>query len=720
VRLTVILLGSKLTLATLGASVAARAENAPKKEQAVSFEAVVTAARTDDGLDAQRRLDRTSHGFATAIEVDFEAGARPADALPELVSRAPGATVRSLGGLGQFSAVSVRGSSAQQVGVFLDGVPLDSAMAGLVDLSDLPLDTISTVEIYRGYIPVEFGGATIGGAVNLVGRVHRGPTTLKLDGGIGSFGGRQARLSAASRLGDKESLSGRLGYSGANGDFTFLDDGNTPVVREDDRFAERTNNDYDRLLGHLRLDGERGSWRYAAQQLVVGKEQGLPGVRRAQTSLSRLTTLDGRTVLSAKRTGVGGPGGRLTLVGSLGLQRQRYLVPADELVLPERDQVTRQTDAYLSCRLRLPLWAGAFATAVLDSRGERIEVDERALDGPIGTIASEDARRERYAAGAGVQIEQYGFGGRLVVAPAVRADLLDSHLHVQDGAGEQADLGRDLRTLQASPRLGVRLRLADWLELRSSVGRYFRPPTLLELFGNHATIEGNEGLVPERGVAVDAGLVAEVESGTGSGLYLQTAGFATWSSDLIQWEHAGRIVRPRNVAGARVFGFELGSSAHAWGDRLRIQAAYTLLDTRNEGDELSEHGQPLSGRPRHEVFARLSAGNRFSVDGDPVTLRMFTTHEHTARVFLDPSGRRVLPPRTLHGAGWELLTDGVRVALELRNLLNERVTTWTPPVAGVEPIPVPIANYIGFPLPGRTIWLSVAMDVSPSTGDRSR
>ncbi|MFY0541656.1 TonB-dependent receptor [Nannocystis pusilla] len=120
-----------------------------------------------DGLDAQRRLDAQRPGFHTAIELAAERGARSADGLPEILARSAGATVRSLGGLGQYSALSLRGSSAQQVALFLDGVPLSAGSGGVVNLADLPLDALGAVTIYRGLVPIAYGGAALGGAVDL-------------------------------------------------------------------------------------------------------------------------------------------------------------------------------------------------------------------------------------------------------------------------------------------------------------------------------------------------------------------------------------------------------------------------------------------------------------------------------------------------------------------------------------------------------------------------
>ncbi|HLT36277.1 MAG TPA: hypothetical protein VK034_08325, partial [Enhygromyxa sp.] len=55
-----------------------------------------------DGLAAQRALSRRNVGFVTAIDLAAEPDRRPADDLARVISRAPGVTVRSIGGLGQF------------------------------------------------------------------------------------------------------------------------------------------------------------------------------------------------------------------------------------------------------------------------------------------------------------------------------------------------------------------------------------------------------------------------------------------------------------------------------------------------------------------------------------------------------------------------------------------------------------------------------------------
>ena len=682
---------------------------------------VVWGTRIGDGLDAQRKLDRTSSGFGTAIELEAEYGARPAEALPEIVARTPGATVRSIGGLGQFSSVSLRGSSGQQVAIFLDGIPLGSGFGGVTNLADLPLDTLHAVELYRGYVPVTFGGATIGGAVNLVGRMYQGPTLLQGTSGWGSYQTREIRAFAATPISSTDSTAVRFGYSGSKGNFPFYDTNRTPLVTQDDKTSIRANNGYDRFLGQLRWDGIHSNWRYGLQQLFLWKRQGIPGILNATST--KLENLHLKTIASAKRSSAFLPGGTLWLLGGMGVHRRHFRDPKSEIGIANNDEETNSLDAYISPRLRLPLWKNGFVTASIDGRAEWIQVTNHNPVNPLSQAPSGDARRSRLSYGLATQVEQFLWKSRVVLAPAMRIDSLHSRFAVSEKMGEQDDQGQNSTQISVSPRLGIRLRLFPWLELRTSAGRYFRPPSLLELFGDQGFTVGNEGLTAEKGTTIDAGFVIDRTTNKRSGLYTQIAGFATWSSDLIQWIQAGPVIRPTNVAGARVYGTEMGLSAYGWHQRVQLQANYTYLRSRNHSSEVEQHNKPLPGRPKHNAFLRLSIGNVIRIDQTTVYPRFSYNMEYLSGNFLDPSGRLRVPKRVLHGLGAEITVGTVKIGAELRNLLDARTTTWTPPVRNAGTIPVPVSDFIGYPLPGRSFWLNATLRhqfASDSTQDKNR
>ena len=94
-------------------------------------------------------LDSTA--FATVIHADEFADR--VTTVEELLRETVGVQVSSLGGA--FATVSIRGSTAEQVVVYLDGVPLNRALGGGVNLADLPLAQIESIEVYRSFTPAK-------------------------------------------------------------------------------------------------------------------------------------------------------------------------------------------------------------------------------------------------------------------------------------------------------------------------------------------------------------------------------------------------------------------------------------------------------------------------------------------------------------------------------------------------------------------------------------
>ena len=105
---------------------------------------------------------------ASATVVEAERFAGELKGVAELAATAPGVAIRSYGGLGQLTTISIRGSSSGGVRVLLDGIPLDTAAGGGVDLSTIPLHWVDRVEVVRGAEGAYFGAGALGGAVNVV------------------------------------------------------------------------------------------------------------------------------------------------------------------------------------------------------------------------------------------------------------------------------------------------------------------------------------------------------------------------------------------------------------------------------------------------------------------------------------------------------------------------------------------------------------------------
>src|SRR5258706_2198038 len=193
------------------AAVVATVASAPAEERLP--EVVVTAPPVRDDAPAPR--DPTA--FASVIET--REAATTVETLTEALSNTVGVQVRRFGGLGDFSTVSVRGFSPGQVQVYLDGVPLSRADNEVVNLSDLPLDAVDHVEVYRGVTPLVFAQSAPGGVVNVVTR-KAGTPFAAASASWGSFDTRKASIAAGGTSGQVDGLVFAQ-YLGSAGDFDF-------------------------------------------------------------------------------------------------------------------------------------------------------------------------------------------------------------------------------------------------------------------------------------------------------------------------------------------------------------------------------------------------------------------------------------------------------------------------------------------------------------------
>ena len=191
----------------IGAAEALSASDAPEFELA----GITVEAKRPDWES------KLSPGTVTVIRPEEYKGEQKD--LPDLLKMVPGVHVREVNGKGQYTVVTVRGSTAAQVGVFVDGVMTNLGGDAAVDISTIPVKNVERIEVYRGYIPARFGGTFIGGVINVV---TKKPTKANISAELGkaSFGGKSASLEVVSPLASGSLLVG-LNYEAAKGDFPY-------------------------------------------------------------------------------------------------------------------------------------------------------------------------------------------------------------------------------------------------------------------------------------------------------------------------------------------------------------------------------------------------------------------------------------------------------------------------------------------------------------------
>jgi outer membrane cobalamin receptor len=655
-------------------------------------EIIVIEGRTPAGArDRERALGAAP--FLTILHPDeHPATASVADA----IGTSAGAQTRSLGGLGAYASVSVRGAAPGHTAVLVDGVPLARLAEVTIDLGHYALDAFGEVELYRGAVPIELGGAGAGSAVNLVTRLGRGERgeRLRASLGAGSYGARHARL----RYGDDHGgvlSSVMLGYQGASGDYTYFTDGGTPLNATDDGYLVRANNHFDQLELAARAGSTDLALARAGGLRLAWKQQGLPGSVAQPAQDASLATID--AIADARGGGrIGAAEARHQ--GYALVERQVLRDPAGELGLGAQDRGYLTLSGGGSTVWAVALGGRHRGTAGLELRGERFRDTDRggARAALVGTRA----------AGAASLAAELALGSALVVSPAARLELVrTAPTPMTEGPDALAAVPPRWDVL-ASPRLMALARLAEELAVKGSAGRYVRLPTLLELFGNRGTIHGSPDLAPERGTSADVGLVwaparaRRTAAGEVDRILIEAAAFATRARDTIALiSTAGFAARAENIGGTQTYGGELVLAARLL-RTLAVTASYTRLVTEQRAIDPNLRGKALPRTPGHLAYARAELARRGAALWADAALQ--------STAYLDQANFQRVPARALVGAGARVpIAFGLAAALSVQNLAGVRVVTIPPDQPIDAPSRTALADLAGFPLPGRSFYLSL-------------
>ena len=222
---------------------------------------------------------------STVIETAQYAG--EVRSVSELLLGSPGVSVHALGGPGQTATLSLRGASADESLILLDGIPLSGPGGGAPDLAALPATLLERMIVTRGVLGAQFGAGALGGAVELVPRSARAGKTFGAEVSAGSFGTGRLALDAALPLGNGSALVALQGDRTAGG-FQYARQ-LTPEIAGAPFFGfQRENADATRGSGLVRLTQEIGA-ATGIDVLLQGSlgERGLPGPASAPTPRTR-------------------------------------------------------------------------------------------------------------------------------------------------------------------------------------------------------------------------------------------------------------------------------------------------------------------------------------------------------------------------------------------------------------------------------------------------
>ncbi len=637
---------------------------------------IVVEAERPSALD--RLLDRS--GFVAMIELG-DAHRRFEDAAT-LLSRLTGVRILQYGGLGSYATVSIRGSSANQVRLFLDGVPLNNAYLGVASIADLPIGDLHRIEIYRGFSPPHLGSSAIGGAINLVsfGESEREDSRLTAAATAGSFGTERLLVSFRSGAG-RARIRTHAAYTRSRGDFTFLDDAATPFNPLDDMTATRLNNDFTswNIIGRAEIDLSHIVELSLSHDALL-REGGVPGIGVNQSLTARSERNTHITYLKAAPE----PILHRRLISDFTLFHSWTADRFHDLggeITSARQETDNRITVYGGNSLlrlyppRLPISLDLF----LETRRERFH--------PVSLVPApmEGPDRLRSVRTLSISSDIRPLGDRLVLTLGGRIEHLTSEFYEEAPFPwlPPTPTGR-VNSTERTPQAGFRWHLYPWLCLKGNWGRYYRIPTFLELFGNVGSVTGNPDLEPERGTNRDIGILLK----WGRILMLDEPFLELVYLDneienlILFFPNSQYTSFPVNIGSASIRGIETSFSGSV-NELLRLSGHYTLLDGRDTGPIPYYNGNRLAGRPVHQASGRVEIKRASWTAG-------YELH-YIGSNYLDQANMTLVPARTIHNALLELSLRGVSFSFEGRNLGDDR-----------------ISDVNGFPLPGRSFYATVS------------
>ena len=651
-----------------------------KKSPATMLDAVVvTATKVDDDFRTGDVDQDTTPVMTTTIErVEFEGKIENID---EIIEKEAGVQVRQSGGLGAFSSVSLRGASSEQVMVFMDGILLNDASGGGVDLSNIALGDVAAIEIYRGATPINFGSSSIGGAVNI--RTLRAEKGLKVNAsaGYGSFNSQKANVFANHKPGRFDYLVS-VDYLASDNDFEFTNDRGTDWNPDDDIEEKRNNAQVEQgnVLAKAGFDFSKDLRLDLMNQTFI-KEQGIPNWINSPLNRTTLDTLRNISTLRLTADNLTNAGINTGTQLSYTFKEEEYDDQGGHIGLG------KQSTTYTTGRVNLDLFAQWL--------GERQDL--------IGTVnlLHEDYEAENHLQNTnpgeshrdtlslGLQDSFFFFGQTLIVTPAARYTWNDDEL--ASGASAFGDSGDDRSRSDdyLTPQIGVLYGPFSWLKLKSNLAKYVRQPSFFELFGDRGLFTGNSELKAEKGVNFDVGAQCDWEIADRwlQRLRLGAAYFRTDAEDLITRTYDARgIGKSVNISGALIQGIEVEGSIEFL-HHFRAVGKLTYQDPENQSEIEAFDGKRLSGRFETAILGRLEAFY--------AGFRIYGELTGESGIYYDTANLRPAPDKEEINAGISYTAGPWRFQVEGKNLADKQYE-----------------DFNGFPLPGRSFFASIMYNFS--------
>ncbi|MDZ7333219.1 MAG: TonB-dependent receptor [candidate division KSB1 bacterium] len=609
--------------------------------------------------------DHRQSQVSAAVEVltPPRLAARNAATVGEALKSIGSVNFNSYDGIAGTQTASIRGANADQVVVLLDGLRLNTAQGGGVDLNLIPVAAIERVELVRGGHSALLGSDAIGGAVQLISKETIDPRGFSygLNSTIGSFGTRALNFSGSHRIG---LMSTFLNYNRlqSDGDFRFK-------LPSSEQTTKRINNDYqgDNFFLKSKLNLNERHQLQAIFHNLIAKKGNAGSVNINPWTNQPMTTPHARAEVDRKLAAVQSEHQlttRFRLEENVFYQVYDYHYQDPDGWAPTDD---RHKNSAIGLQLQGQVLASRYLHVIAGTelRQDRLnstkfKVDDRNIQSIYGL------------AEVNFPWKIFGLLTQWNAIPALRWD------NYSDVAA------------QLSPKFGVLVSTGEitTIGLRGNFGRSFRIPTFDDLYWpDEVWVRGNPDLKPETGNNFDLGL--NFSRKTSTVLSGDVSYFKNKVTDLISWNaDASGVWMPMNIGRAKIEGVETSVKYHLPQSIAYLELFHTWMKATDDASNAATKGKRLIYRPDSKLDLIIGT----LIKGLSVNLNF----QQVSKRFVSADNARSLPSYSLLNGniGYSLPVAGFTVdaKFQVNNLLDKSI-------------------YVidGYPSPGRELRFSLGV-----------